>query len=135
MAIGHFIKEIGRGKDGARPLSRGQAADLFGQLLDGDVSDLGQVTFEIVGILEIEELADDRAQDGVAEKLESLVTSEPMVGPRRMRQGGHEQGLVLKLITNTPFATLQVTLFRSGSSALSHRKEPLLRIAKNAKFA
>lgn len=40
MAIGHFIKEIGRGKDGARPLSRGQAADLFGQLLDGDVSDL-----------------------------------------------------------------------------------------------
>ena len=40
MAIGHFIKEIGRGKEGARALSREQAADLFGQLLDGQVSDL-----------------------------------------------------------------------------------------------
>ena len=40
MAIGHYIKEIGRGKDGARPLSRAQAADLFGQVLDGSVTDL-----------------------------------------------------------------------------------------------
>jgi len=40
MAIGHFIKEIGRGKEGARALSREQAADLWGQLLDGRVSDL-----------------------------------------------------------------------------------------------
>ncbi len=40
MAIGHFIKEIGRGKDGARALSREQAADLFGQVLDGFASDL-----------------------------------------------------------------------------------------------
>jgi anthranilate phosphoribosyltransferase len=40
MAIGHFIKEIGRGKEGARALSRAQSADLFGQILDGSVSDL-----------------------------------------------------------------------------------------------
>ena len=40
MAIGHFIKEIGRGKDGARALSREQAADLFGQILDGFANDL-----------------------------------------------------------------------------------------------
>ena len=40
MPIGHFIKEIGRGKDGARALSRAQAADMFGQILDGAVSDL-----------------------------------------------------------------------------------------------
>jgi anthranilate phosphoribosyltransferase len=40
MPIGHFIKEIGRGKDGARALSRVQAADMFGQILDGTVSDL-----------------------------------------------------------------------------------------------
>jgi anthranilate phosphoribosyltransferase len=40
MAIGHFIKEIGRGKDGARALSREQAADMFGQILDGVVTDL-----------------------------------------------------------------------------------------------
>jgi len=40
MAISHYIKDIGRGKQGARPLNRAQAADLFGQVLDGQVSDL-----------------------------------------------------------------------------------------------
>jgi anthranilate phosphoribosyltransferase len=40
MAIGHFIKEIGRGKEGARALSQSQAADMFGQILDGEVTDL-----------------------------------------------------------------------------------------------
>jgi anthranilate phosphoribosyltransferase len=40
MGISAYIKEIGRGKDGARSLSREQAADLMGQLLDGHISDL-----------------------------------------------------------------------------------------------
>src|SRR3954470_19888397 len=40
MGISQYIKEIGRGKQGARPLDRAQAADLFGQVLDGTVSDL-----------------------------------------------------------------------------------------------
>jgi anthranilate phosphoribosyltransferase len=40
MGISQYIKEIGRGKQGARPLAREQAADLFGQVLDGAVSDL-----------------------------------------------------------------------------------------------
>ncbi|MDZ7892916.1 MAG: DNA-binding protein YbiB [Rhodoferax sp.] len=40
MAIGNYIKEIGRGKDGARALNRAQAADLLGQVLDGTVTDL-----------------------------------------------------------------------------------------------
>ncbi|MBX9831873.1 MAG: DNA-binding protein YbiB, partial [Burkholderiaceae bacterium] len=40
MAIGNYIKEIGRGKDGARALTREQADDLFGQVLDGSVTDL-----------------------------------------------------------------------------------------------
>jgi len=40
MAIAKYIKEIGRGKDGARALSREQATDLFGQVLDGAVTDL-----------------------------------------------------------------------------------------------
>ena len=39
-SIAHYIKEIGRGKDGARSLTREQAADLFGLVLDGAVSDL-----------------------------------------------------------------------------------------------
>ena len=40
MGIGNYIKEIGRGKDGARALSREQATDLLGQILDGQVTDL-----------------------------------------------------------------------------------------------
>ncbi len=40
MGISQYIKEIGRGKDGARSLSRAQATDLMGQLLDGSVTDL-----------------------------------------------------------------------------------------------
>jgi len=40
MSISHFIREIGRGKHGARDLSREQAADLMGQVLDGKVSDM-----------------------------------------------------------------------------------------------
>ncbi len=40
MAISQYIKEIGRGKDGARSLTREQATDLLGQVLDGTVTDL-----------------------------------------------------------------------------------------------
>lgn len=40
MGISQYIKEIGRGKDGARALVREQAADLMGQVLDGTVTDL-----------------------------------------------------------------------------------------------
>ena len=40
MGIAHYIKVIGRGSQGARPLNREQAADLFGQVLDGAVTDL-----------------------------------------------------------------------------------------------
>jgi anthranilate phosphoribosyltransferase len=40
MGISHYIKDIGRGKEGARSLTREQAADLLGQVLDGVVSDL-----------------------------------------------------------------------------------------------
>ncbi len=40
MSIAQYIKVIGRGKDGAKPITREQAADLFGQVLDGTVTDL-----------------------------------------------------------------------------------------------
>ncbi|MBC7620741.1 MAG: DNA-binding protein YbiB, partial [Candidatus Saccharibacteria bacterium] len=64
MAIGKYIKEIGRGKDGARALTRAQAADLFGQVLDGSVTDLeigafclamrikGETPLEMAGFLD-----------------------------------------------------------------------------------
>jgi anthranilate phosphoribosyltransferase len=40
VGISHYLKDIGRGKQGARSLAREQAADLFGQILDGGVTDL-----------------------------------------------------------------------------------------------
>ena len=40
MSISQYLKDIGRGKDGARPIDRAEAADLMGQVLDGQVSDL-----------------------------------------------------------------------------------------------
>ena len=64
MSIAQYIKVIGRGKDGARPLTREQAADLFGQVLDGTVTDLeiggfclamrikGETPLEMAGFLD-----------------------------------------------------------------------------------
>lgn len=40
MSISNYIKEIGRGKEGARSLDAPQAHDLMGKVLDGQVSDL-----------------------------------------------------------------------------------------------
>ena len=40
MAITSYIKEIGRGREGARSLNEAQAHDLMGQVLDGKVTDL-----------------------------------------------------------------------------------------------
>ncbi|TXI89496.1 MAG: DNA-binding protein YbiB [Burkholderiaceae bacterium] len=46
FAAAKYIKQIGRGKEGARSLSRAEAEELYGAMLDGRVSDL-----ELGGIL------------------------------------------------------------------------------------
>ncbi|WP_028600775.1 DNA-binding protein YbiB [Ottowia thiooxydans] len=40
MGISTYLKEIGRGAQGARSLTREQAQDMFGQILDGQCTDL-----------------------------------------------------------------------------------------------
>jgi anthranilate phosphoribosyltransferase len=67
FATARFIKEIGRGKDGARSLSRVEACQLYGAMLDGRVSDLelgaivlamrikGESVDEIAGFLDAAE--------------------------------------------------------------------------------
>jgi anthranilate phosphoribosyltransferase len=69
FAAARFIKEIGRGKDGARSLSRADAFDLYTAMLDGRVSDLelgaillamrikGESVDEIAGFLDAAELS------------------------------------------------------------------------------
>ncbi len=47
MSIAPYLREIGRGKDGARSLTREQAADLMARLLDGQVSDIEAGAFAI----------------------------------------------------------------------------------------
>ena len=78
MGISHYIKEIGRGKDGARPLTREQATDLLGQVLDGTVTDLevgafclamrikGETPDEMAGFLEAVRSRIKLIPDGVA---------------------------------------------------------------------
>jgi anthranilate phosphoribosyltransferase len=64
MSIAPYIKEIGRGKEGARSLTQPQAYDLMSQVLDGRVTDLeigafaiamrikGESTDELAGFLD-----------------------------------------------------------------------------------
>lgn len=78
MGISQYIKEIGRGKDGARPLTRAQAQDLLGQVLDGAVSDLevgafclamrikGETPEEMAGFLDAAEARLERFPDNGA---------------------------------------------------------------------
>ena len=47
MTIAPYLREIGRGKDGARSLARDQAADLMARLLDGQVGDVEAGAFAI----------------------------------------------------------------------------------------
>jgi anthranilate phosphoribosyltransferase len=44
-SIAPYLREVGRGKDGARDLTREQAADVMARLLDGEVGDLQRGAF------------------------------------------------------------------------------------------
>jgi anthranilate phosphoribosyltransferase len=80
MGIAKYIKEIGRGKEGARSLSREQAADLMGQVLDGAVTDL-----EIGGFCLAMRIKGETAQemagflDAVHARMSRLPTDRPVV--------------------------------------------------------
>jgi len=113
MSISHYIKEIGRGKDGARPLSREQSADLLGQVLDGVVTDLeiggfclamrikGETPEEMAGFL-----------DAVHQRLNLLPASDGPVVVLPSYNGAR------KLPVLTPL--LALLLAREGVSVLVH---------------
>ncbi|HEX7889071.1 MAG TPA: DNA-binding protein YbiB [Ramlibacter sp.] len=93
MGISQYLKEIGRGKQGARPLDRAQAADLFGQVLDGGVSDLeigafciamrvkGETPEEMCGFLDA---AQSRLQRVPAASGRTMVVLPSYNGARRL---------------------------------------------------
>jgi len=80
MSIAKYIKEIGRGKEGARSLGYEQAHDLMSQVLDGQVTDLevgafalamrikGETTEELAGFL-----------DAVHQRCVPLPTTQPVI--------------------------------------------------------
>ena len=80
MSISHYIKDLGRGRDGARALDRVKATDLMGQILDGQVSDLelgafciamrikGETDQEMAGFL-----------DATHARLQTINASSPVV--------------------------------------------------------
>jgi len=82
MGISHYIKEIGRGARGARPLDRAQAADLFGQVLDGSVTDLEIGAFCLAMRIKGEtptELAGFLDATAARSRLFSTVAGKPLV--------------------------------------------------------
>jgi anthranilate phosphoribosyltransferase len=78
MGIAKYIKEIGRGKDGARSLARAQAADLMGQVLDGGVTDL-----EIGGFCLAMRIKGETPEEmaGFLDAVHARLTKVPFDGP------------------------------------------------------
>jgi anthranilate phosphoribosyltransferase len=128
-SIAHYIKEIGRGKEGARSLSREQAADLFGLVLDGAVSDLemgafclamrikGETRDELMGFVDAAEAriqAD--ALEGTLGKASSLAT---VIIP------SYNGARKLPLLT----PLLALLLVREGLSVLVHGMDEGLKAA------
>ena len=58
MTITRYIKEIGRGKEGARSLTEAQAHDLMSQVLDGQVTDLEVGAFALAMRIKGESIAE-----------------------------------------------------------------------------
>jgi anthranilate phosphoribosyltransferase len=113
MAIAKYIKEIGRGKDGARPLDREQSADLMGQILDGNVTDLevgafclamrikGETPQEMAGFL-----------DAVHQRLTSVPASDAITVVLPSYNGARKLPLLTPLLAQL--------LAREGLAVLVH---------------
>ncbi len=124
MTIAAYIKQIGRGKDGARPLPADQARDLLTQVLDRTVTDLEIGAFCVAMRIkgETAEELDGFVQAALAHCLPLAATAQtvPLVGAQKTR------GVVVlpsyngarKLPNLT--ALLAVQLARQGVAVLVH---------------
>ena len=116
MGIGHYIKDIGRGKDGARSLNREQAADMLGQILDSTVTDLEVGAFCIAMRIK-SETADEAAGflDALGQRIQHVPASEKPVIVIPSYNGAR------KLPALTPL--LALLLAREGLPVLIHGTE------------
>ena len=80
MAIAHYLRVIGRGRDGARALDREQAHDLMRQLLDGQLGDLEIGGFALAMRIKGESLEELQGfQEAVSARCLPLAASRPAV--------------------------------------------------------
>ncbi|CAN5583961.1 DNA-binding protein YbiB [soil metagenome] len=80
MSIAKYIREIGRGKDGARSLAQSDAQDLMSQVLDRTVSDLEIGAFALAMRIKGESVAELAGfQEATLERCLPLKTSRPLI--------------------------------------------------------
>jgi anthranilate phosphoribosyltransferase len=112
MSIATYLREIGRGREGARALTRVQAGDLMGQILAGEVSDVQLGGFALAM----------RIKGETAEELAGFMDA---VLPRNLPLAAADRVVLLpsyngarKLPNLTPL--LAVLLARAGVPVLVH---------------
>jgi len=69
--------------------------------------DLRQVPLQVLGKPVVEQVADDGAQDGVAEELETLVGNQAVLRAGSVRQRGPQKVLVAELVVDPPLAQIK----------------------------
>ena len=113
MGIGDYIKEIGRGKDGARALTREQSSDLLGQLLDGLVTD-----FEIGAFCLAMRIKGETAQEmaGFLDAIDSRISKVPCAGRPTVVLPSYNGARKLPLLT----PLLALLLARQGLGVMLH---------------
>ena len=113
MGISHYLKEIGRGARGAKALDRAQAADLFGQVLDGTVSDLEIGAFCIAMRIKGETLEE---MSGFLDATEARIARFPSSGQPTVVLPSYNGARKLPVLT----PLLALLLAREGLPVLLH---------------
>ena len=67
---------------------------------DDDRFEFGQIAFEKLGILVVEQFADHGPQDGVAEEFQPFVGGQTVLCSRSMGQGGPKEALVTETVAD-----------------------------------
>lgn len=115
MSITRYIKDIGRGKEGARSLNREQAQDLMGQVLAGEVSDLELGGFAIA--MRIKGETPDELAGFLAAAQKYTLSPRPPAGlPRAIWLPSYNGARKLPNLT----ALLAALLAQAGRAVLVH---------------
>ena len=113
MSISHYLKIIGRGKEGARALTREDAADLFGQVLDARITDFEIGAFCLAMRLK-GETADEMA--GFLDATHARLHQVPTAGRRAVVLPSYNGARKLPVLT----PLLALLLAREGLPVVLH---------------